>query len=113
MSQQATLRALDAAIMAEFAVAGFADSATFTQASSGGPAPPPVSCTIYVDRGVSYQGFDGSVRSDAIIVTAMLDEIGSVPLRGAIFAIAGGDVFKVDSVSAKDESRVSCVVTYD
>ncbi len=111
MTQQATLRALDAAIMAEFSSVGLTDAASYTQASAGGPAPPPVACTVYVDRGVGYQGFDGSARSDAITITALIEEIGSVPKRGAIFEV-GAELFKVDSVEIKDESRVMCVVIH-
>ena len=106
MTQQATLRALDAAIMAEFSAAGLADSATFTQSGGGSPT----TCNVYVDRGVTYQGFDGTVRNDAVSITAFLDEIASVPLRGALFVV-GGTTYKVDSVTIKDESRVVCLVS--
>lgn len=106
MTQQATLRALDAAIMAEFSAAGLADSATFTQSGGGSPT----TCSVYVDRGVTFQGFDGTVRNDAVTITAFLDEIAEVPKRGALFVV-GSDTYKVDAVTAKDESRAVCVVT--
>lgn len=106
MTQQATLRALDAAIMAEFSAAGLADSATFTQYGGGSPT----TCSVYVDRGVAFQGFDGTVRNDAVTITLFLDEIGDVPKRGALFAV-GSDTFKVDAVTSMDESRVVCLVT--
>ena len=106
MTQQATLRALDAAIMAEFSAAGLADSATFTQSGGGSPT----TCSVYVDRGATFQGFDGTVRNDAVTITAFLDEIAEVPKRGALFVV-GSDTYKVDAVTAKDESRAVCVVT--
>jgi hypothetical protein len=106
MTQQATLRALDAAIMAEFSAAGLADSATFTQSGGGSPT----TCSVYVDRGVTYQGFDGTVRNDAVTITAFLSDIADVPKRGALFAV-GSDTFKVDAVTSMDESRVVCLVT--
>lgn len=106
MTQQSTLRALDAALMAAFTSAGLADAATFTQYGGGSPT----SCSVYVDRGVSFQGFDGTVRNDAVTITAFLDEIAEVPKRGALFAV-GSESWKVDAVTAKDESRVVCLVT--
>lgn len=106
MTQQATLRALDAAIMAEFSAAGLADSATFTQSGGGSPT----TCSVYVDRGVTFQGFDGTVRNDAVTITAFLSDIADVPKRGALFAV-GSDTFKVDAVTSMDESRVVCLVT--
>lgn len=106
MTQQSTLRALDASLMAAFSAAGLADAATFTQYGGGSPT----SCSVYIDRGVSFQGFDGTVRNDAVTVTAFLDEIAEVPKRGALFVV-GATTFKVDQVSNKDESRVVCLVT--
>ncbi|MBP7625288.1 MAG: hypothetical protein KA763_15095 [Xanthomonadales bacterium] len=106
MTQQATLRALDAAIMAEFSAAGLADSATFTQSGGGSPT----TCSVYIDRGVSFHGFDGTVRNDAVTITAFLSDIADVPKRGALFAV-GSDTFKVDAVTSMDESRVVCLVT--
>lgn len=105
MTQQSTLRALDADLMAAFSAAGLADAAVYTQVGGS-----PLSCTVYVDRGVTYQGFDGTVRNDAVSITAFLDEIASVPLRGALFVV-GGTTYKVDSVTIKDESRVVCLVS--
>lgn len=106
MTQQSTLRAMDAALMEAFSAAGLADAAVFTQQGGGSPT----ACSVYVDRGVSYQGFDGTVRNDAVSLTAFLDEIGEVPKRGALFVV-GATTFKVDQVSNKDESRVVCLVT--
>lgn len=106
MTQQATLRALDAAIMAEFSAAGLADSATFTQSGGGSPT----TCSVYVDRGVAFQGFDGTVRNDAVTITLFLDQIGDVPKRGALIVV-GATTFKVDAVINADESRATCVVT--
>jgi hypothetical protein len=106
MTQQSTLRALDAELMAAFTSAGLADAATFIQYGSGSPT----SCSVYVDRGVTFQGFDGTVRNDAVTITAFLDEIAEVPKRGALFAV-GAVTYKVDAVTAKDESRVVCVVS--
>lgn len=105
MTQQSTLRALDASLMAAFSAAGLADAAVFTQQGGGSPT----ACSVYVDRGVSYNGFDGTVRNDAVSLTAFLDEIGEVPKRGALFAV-GSESWKVDAVTAKDESRVVCLV---
>lgn len=106
MTQQSTLRALDASLMAAFSAAGLADSAVFTQYGGGSQT----SCSVYVDRGVSYQGFDGTVRNDAVSITLFLGEIGVVPLRGSLIVV-GATTFKVDQVSNKDESRVVCLVT--
>ena len=50
------------------------------------------------------------VRNDAVTITAFLDEIAEVPKRGALFVV-GSDTYKVDAVTAKDESRAVCVVT--
>lgn len=105
MTQQSTLRALDAELMAAFTSAGLADAATYTQVGGS-----PLSCSVYVDRGVTFQGFDGTVRNDAVTITAFLDEIAEVPKRGALFAV-GAVTYKVDAVTAKDESRVVCVVS--
>lgn len=106
MTQQSTLRALDAELMTAFTTAGLADAAIFTQSGGGSPT----TCSVYVDRGVTFQGFDGTVRNDAVTITAFLDEIAEVPKRGALFVV-GSDTYKVDAVTAKDESRAVCVVT--
>lgn len=106
MTQQSTLRALDAELMTAFTTAGLADAATFTQSGGGSPT----TCSVYVDRGVTFQGFDGTVRNDAVTITAFLSDIADVPKRGALFVV-GSDTYKVDAVTAKDESRAVCVVT--
>jgi len=106
MTQAATLRALDAELMAAFTAAGLADSAIYTPTVGA-----PHLVSVYIDRGVSYQGIDGQIRNDAVVITAMLDEIGDPPSRGAIFTV-GSQLFKVESVQTMDESRVACVVMY-
>ena len=108
MTQQATLRALDAALMAEFSAAGLADAAVYTQVGGS-----PLSCTVYVDRGVQLTGFDTQVRTDSVTITAQRAEIGELlPKRGAIFVV-GSTSFKVDQILNADESRVVCLVVDD
>lgn len=106
MTQQSTLRALDAELMAAFTSAGLSDAAIFTQYGGGSPT----SCTVYVDRGVTFQGFDGTVRNDSVTITAFIDEIAEVPKRGSLFVV-DGVTYKVDAVTTKDESRAVCLVT--
>lgn len=109
MTQSATLRALDAELMAAFTAAGLADAAIYTQQGSGTP----LSCTVYVDRGVVLNGGDTQVRTDAVTITAHRSEIGeALPKRGAIFVVDSID-YKVDQVINADESRVVCLVVVD
>lgn len=105
MTQSTALRALDAELMAAFTAAGLADAATYTQVGGS-----PLTCSVYVDRGVQLGGFDTQVRTDAVTITAQRAEIGeSLPKRGAIFVV-GSTSFKVDQIINADESRVVCLV---
>ena len=105
MPQLDALRDLDAEIMAGLSGAGLSDAATYT------PSPPgtPVACSVYVDRGLRYDGIDAQGRSGLTTITALRDEIGAVPNRGATFVI-GAETFTVDRVETADESRAVCIV---
>ncbi len=97
----------DALAARKFKRAGLADAAYYTPHTGG----PEVECSAaYIDRGLTLQNqFNGSVVQDAITVTAFLAEIGAAPERGARFRF-GDEVFTVDSITTKDESRVVCIV---
>lgn len=106
MTQSTRLRELDEQLRDVFSQSGLADDATYRAKDSTTD----VSCTVFVDRGVTYQGADGQVMNDQIVITAFLEEITGVPARGAEFDI-GDETFRVDRVTNKDESRVVCLVT--
>lgn len=82
-----------------------ADSAIFK--SQGVSIP---DCIVEIDRGVTLIGDQSQVINDQITLTCYLDQTGKVPARGDTFTI-GAEVFKVDSISEKDESAVVCIVT--
>lgn len=104
MTQRDRLRDLDAEILGVLADTGFVDAATFRQKGSTEE----VDCTVLVDRGVSLQGGNGAVVNDQIVITSYLADIDE-PKVGAEFDV-GDETFRVERITAKDESRVVCVV---
>lgn len=109
MSQLDTLRAMDAVLLKQFDAAGLADAATFTK--QGGVA---VSCSVYVDRGVRFDGLNAEARVPVVTITALRAQIGAVPESGDVFVLnpntAQAETFTVDRVDSYDESRAVCIV---
>jgi len=91
------LAAFDAMAAPLFAVAGLADSATYTP-PGGDPAP----CTVYVERMVSTapDNFSGALRDQ---VTIMLAEVAA-PESGGVVTI-GAETLTLFELASSDESR--------
>lgn len=104
MSQQSTLRDIDATIMSAMKTAGFADTATYT-APSGGAALP---CNVYVDRNAQFFGEQGDVVGSRITITLLLTEIPTQLRRASI--VVGSETFKLDEIVELDESKIVWVV---
>jgi hypothetical protein len=105
VSQQTTLRAIDATLQAALYAAGLADDATYTPVS-GNSQP----CKVFIDRAREFNGFESEAGNESLLVTALLAQILAVPRRGATFII-NSVTYTVDRVLAQDESRVVCVCT--
>lgn len=98
MSQQATLRALDAEIMAAMKGVGIADAATY------GSTP----CDVYVDRNAEFLG-DGPAQIAGVrtVITFQLGQVS--PARGGVVTI-GTESFELAELASQDESISAWVV---
>lgn len=98
MTQQATLRALDAEIMTAMKAAGLADAAMY------GVTP----CQVYVDRAAAFFGDAGEVAGTRMTVAFLLAEV--TPARGGTVIIDSASYTLTEKV-AQDESLATWVVT--
>lgn len=106
MGQREFLRELDESILDDIADAGLSDVGTYTPSTGGTPIE---DCRLLVDRAVTLTGAQGQVINDAIVITCFAADVGNAPAPGARYRI-GDEVFTVDSLNNKDESRYVCVV---
>lgn len=104
MSQTATLRALDAALMTAFHGAGLADTGVYT-ALPGAPVP----CRVYVDRVEQFFGGDGTEVAGYRTTLTLLRADVPRPVRGATVA-ADGVTYTLEQIDAQDASMSRWVV---
>lgn len=104
MSQQDTLRALDAQIMGAMLAAGFADAATYTA-----PAGSPVNCSVYVNHNAGFLDQDGvEVASNRTVIGILRADVNR-PVRGAV-VVVGPESFTLEEMVQRDESMQRWVV---
>lgn len=98
MSQQTTLRALDAEIMAAMLGAGLADSATYGTTA----------CDVYVDRTAQFIG-DGPAQVSGVrtVIALLLSQV--TPVRGGVVTV-GTESFQLVELVSQDESLAAWVV---
>ena len=116
MAQSQRLQQMDARFARAFSRSGLADAALYRRNGTVIDVP----CTIYVDRSSQLQGDLAQVANDDVVVTAFVGDIGTqAPARGDTFSLGtllngvftpSGEVFAIDGLTNKDESRFVCLV---
>jgi hypothetical protein len=107
MSQVATLRSLDARIMAALGRYGAADVGVYVSKDTQTTVNP---CSVYLDRDVQTVGDFGQVIGQKTHATFLLAEV--TPQQGGRFTL-GAEVWKLDTELSRDESRSRWAVTPD
>jgi hypothetical protein len=108
MTQLARLQTIDSGLFDVLEHAELLDVATYRPAN-GTSADDVADVGVAITRGVTYQGSDGRLLSDRIVIAARVEQLGEVPKRGARFTV-GGEVFELDALISKDESLVQALV---
>lgn len=98
MSQQTTLRQLDAEIMVAMLGAGLADAAIYGTTA----------CEVYVDRTAQFLGDGaGQVSGVRTVIAFLLSQVA--PVRAGVVTV-GAESFQLVELVSQDESMAAWVV---
>lgn len=107
MSQQDTLRQMDAMMLSAFTDAGMCDVGTYT-APGGSPVP----CTVLIDSDMQILGDVAQVNDRSKTITIFNVDVAT-PVRNGVIVVASGTYKLVSPTTINDESRSVWVARHE